>query len=293
MTDRDTWGPMGEPIHPPVPEGRPPWKDSAFLSFWDVEREVYGCAHVATSPNAPSSSTRFEINVRGRRLRVMETPSSGTFTSESINFDLDGDITVDSPRVSGSFSGTPLFGLADYSTGGLVPAMVEGEPLQHFQQPARVHGRFVLDGEQVLVDGVGWRDRTWGYRDESANWTEYVAFLAIFDDRAVTAMKFRYPDGRLAADGFVLGAIGTEPELITGIEVTRDAEGLAAAGRFTTEAGTSWQIRSEDRIGGFWVPMGHERVGPTMSSYDEFTLVSSPWGKGTGTHQHGVVRQLY
>ena len=288
-----SWGALAERIHGPVPDGRPPWRDSAFLSFWDTEREVFGCAHVATSPNSPTHNIRFEISVRGRQFRVFEDLAPGSFSGRQVDFDLDKGITVNAPQVRGFFSSEPLFAVADYTEGGLVPALVEGERLQNFQQPARVTGHFTVDGEEIMVDGRGWRDRTWGYRDESANWTEYIAYLAIFDDHALTAMKFRYSDGTTASDGFLLGPVGSDPVLVKDIEVTRDAAGLAAAGRFTMADEGTLNMRSSERVGGFWVSMGHERIGPTMSAYDEFTLVSTDQGDGIGTFQHGVIRMLY
>lgn len=48
------WGPLATAIHADAAgPGDPTWKDNAYLSFWDVEAEVYGSIHVSTSPMTP------------------------------------------------------------------------------------------------------------------------------------------------------------------------------------------------------------------------------------------------
>jgi hypothetical protein len=295
VTDLSVWGPLAEPVHGPVPAGRPPWKDNAFLNFWDPEQEVFGCAHVSTSPNAHGRRARVSVSVRGRVVELMEELESGSFRSPSIAFDLEKSVTVESPRLSWTLYSEPLYELADYTAGGVIPPLIPGEPLRHYQRAACVHGEIVLDGETITLAGArGFRDRTWGYRDESVTWSEYAAFLAVFDDHALTAMRFHSPDGADATEGYLLGALGQPPRPVTGIAITRDASGLAAAARFALEDGSELELRSLGRVGGFWVPMGWEREGPAMSSYDEFTPVRTDRGAaGFGMFEHGIIRRLY
>jgi hypothetical protein len=50
------WGPLSEPIHNDVPADAPPWRDNAFICFWDPAQDLYGTLHVSTSPTrAPRS----------------------------------------------------------------------------------------------------------------------------------------------------------------------------------------------------------------------------------------------
>jgi hypothetical protein len=294
MTEANAWGPLAEPIHGPVPEGRPAWKDNAFLNFWDPDHEIFGCAHVSTSPNAEGRRARFSISVRGRVVEIIDDLRPGSFASPTIDFDLDKGVTVAAAQLSGWVRSEPVFSLADYTAGGTIPALVAGEPLHHVQRAARVTGALVLDGETVAVDGSGFRDRTWGYRDESVTWSEYIAFLILFDDYALTGMRFRSPDGREGTEGYLLREVGTEPQDITAIGVTRDASGLAAATHLTLGDGTAMAVRSAGRVGGFWVPMGWERRAPAMSCYDEFAPVSTDHGDhGFGMFEHGIIRQLF
>jgi hypothetical protein len=287
-----TWGLLAEPIHTaPLPEGRPAFRENAFLGIWDRGGEAFGVFHVSTSPNAEGRRARFSLSVGGRSTEIVEPLDRYSFESASIGFDLDRRITVDGPGLAGEVTCTPLFAVADYSTGSIIPPLIAEEPLQHFQQAARVQGRFTVDGREVAIDGFGMRDRTWGYRDESVSIAEYVAITAVFDDFAFTSMRFVGADGSDRTEGYRLGTVA---EPLAGMGVTRDASGLLAAGHFTFDGGAPLEVRVTGRIGGFWVPMGWERRGPTMSAYDEFDRIRTDTGdEGVTLTEQGVVRRIF
>jgi hypothetical protein len=293
---RDTlaspWGPLAEPIHTePLPAGRPAFRDNAYLGFWDRGGEVIGAFHVSTSPNAEGRRARFSLAAAGRSVEVVEPLEPYRFTSPSIAFDLDRRITVDGPGLAGELTVTPLFAVADYSRGSIIPPLVPDEPLQHFQQAAAVQGRFTLEGRDVTIDGFGIRDRTWGYRDESVSIAEYIAVTAVFDGFALTAMRFVSADGADRTEGYRLGGFA---EPVVGVGVTRDPSGLLAAAHLTLDGGAPLELRVTGRLGGFWVPMGWERRGPTMSAYDEFDRVRTEAGAvGVTLTEQGVVRRIF
>jgi hypothetical protein len=295
MSDARTsvWGSLAEPVHTePLPEGRPAFRDNAFLGFWDTERRVLGAFHVSTSPNAEGRRARFSLAVAGRVTEVVEPLEPYSFNGASIGFDLDRRITVDGPGVAGEVSCTPLFAVADYSKGSIIPPLVPDEPLQHFQQAARVQGRVTVDGiGDVTIDGFGIRDRTWGYRDESVSIAEYVALTAVCDDFALTSMRFVGADDSDRLEGYRLGA-ASEP--IVGMGITRDPSGLLAAGHLIVEGGERLELRVTEGLGGFWVPMGWERRGPTMSAYDQFARIRTESGaEGVTLTEQGVVRRIF
>src|SRR3954454_13640879 len=190
-----TWGPLAEPIHGLVPDGMPPWKDNAYLAFWDPDAAVYGVFHASTSPNGEGRRTRLSVQAAGRMVEVIEEPAIGTFDTESISFDLHSAYTVDADALQASFTAAPHHPLADYNT-GVLPELVAGQPLQHYQRGARVHGSVTIGGETVEFDGHGLRDRTWGYRDESLMYVEYIGGMAIFDTYTVACMTFMGPGGQ-------------------------------------------------------------------------------------------------
>jgi hypothetical protein len=290
----DAWGPLAEPLHGPVPEGRPPFRDNAYLVFWSDDRRVLGVAHFSTSPNAEGRRARLSISVDGRSLEIIEGLDRWTYASKSLEFGLDGTLRVDHPQLQGTVISTPLFAPADYSVGEVIPPLVAGEPLQHHQQAAEITGDLVLDGTALRFTGRAMRDRTWGYREESSNLREYLAILVVFRDHAFTLMRFTGTDGTDRTEGFVLPA-GDEPvRRLTGMDITRDAAGLLHSVLVTDETGSVAEYTSVGRAGGFWVPMGWTKRGPAMSAYDEFVaLRTSDGSEAFGMAEHGVVRQLY
>ncbi|MEA2172050.1 MAG: hypothetical protein QOF76_5350 [Solirubrobacteraceae bacterium] len=291
-TTSGTWGPLSEPIHGPVPEGRPPYKDNAYLAFWDAKNGVYGVFHFSTSPNAEGRRSRITVQGGGRTAEIIESPEPGTFDTASISFDLDSTYSVDGEGLSGRLTATPHHAIADYNT-GMLPELVEGEPLMHYQRAARVTGTFTIDGETVNVDGYGLRDRTWGYRDESVSFVEYIGLMAVLGNNTLACMSFMGPSGKTMTDGFWLDDDGGA-EHISKMEVTRDASGLWAAGKFSLDNGEEVTVRTTSRPAGFWVPMGWERTGPTMAAYDEFVGLRTADGvEGMALVEQGQIRNIY
>ncbi|MFC7504976.1 DUF7065 domain-containing protein [Nocardioides sp. CPCC 206347] len=294
------WGPLAEPIHnDEAGPGDPVWKDNGYLSFWDVERQVFGTFHVSTSPNG-TGARRARCSVLlggegGRVVEVIEDLEPGTFTSQSISFGLDGTITVDHPDLVARLQNSPIHQPADYSTTDLIPALVPGKPLQHFQQACRLVGTFDAVGVQYDVDGFGMRDRTWGFRDESAQWAEYAGLVGVFDggdDQVfVTAMKFLGTDGVMKADGFVIDADGSHS--ITEIGFRRTAAAQFLAGTLTLADGSVRVVTLTDRLAGFFVPMGAETDGPAFGTYDDFMQLELDGGTGAGFFEQGIVHRVY
>lgn len=143
-----------------------------------------------------------------------------------------------------------------------------------------------------MIDGRGIRDRTWGHRDESVNISEYAWIFVTFADFSVTVMRFLGDGGHDVTDGFVLDEHGCQP--VDGMALTRDATGLCAGVVLSRNGGHVFEMRSNGRRAGFWVPMGEERAGPAMSCFDEFASFTTTGGRaGFGLAEHGVVRRLF
>ena len=287
------WGDLAHPIRADDPgDGKPAWKDNAFICFWDPANEAYGVVHVSTSPNAQGRRARASLSVRGRIAEVMEELEPGTFAGEMISFGLDGDVEVNADGMSAKIDLAPRGKWADYSTTGLIPELVPGEPLQHFQAASFVTGSATVGEETAEVKGIGMRDRTWGFRDESSGWDEYIGVVVDIEERLLTIMKFMGSDGKTATAGF-LCSDGEPVQADRLEEITRDASGLFAAAKVTTTDGEVLDLRMTKRLAGFWVPMGWERQGPTMSAYDEVIEVRTADGRaGHGLVEQGIIRQL-
>lgn len=284
--------PLRRAIHATVPgSGNAPWRDNAFVSFWDPAQELYGTLHVSTSPNAEGRRARLSLSAGGVTTELVEPLDAGTFVSESIAFDLDsGTITARTPELAVHLTARPRLAIADYAAGAVIPPM-GGEPLQHFQTAVDVTGHCRIGSSEVQVDGTGVRDRTWGHRDESVGIAEYAWFFLTFGDWALTAMRFIGDAGFDRTDGFLLTADAAVP--IDGIAITRDPAGLCAAVAFDVRGRAPVEATSLGRRGGFWIPMGPVRRGPSMSAYDEFAPFKTSDGTtGFGLAEHGTVRHL-
>jgi hypothetical protein len=287
------WGPLQQPLHDTVPEGdgSTAYKDNAYVSFWDPAQRTFGTLHVSTSPNAEGRRARLSMSVDGTAVEVIEELAPASYKADSIEFDLAGRVKVDHPDLRLDATLVPRLQIADYTPGQVIPPM-GGAPVQHYQVTVDLTGTCELRGNRFDLNATGIRDRTWGYRDESVNITEYFWFFATFPEWSITAMRFFANDVPERTDGFVLTA--DETRRITSIGVVRDASGLCAEARFGLEDGEELRLRSEGRQGGFWIPMSWERHGPAMSAYDEFAAFRTPSGQeGFGVAEHGNVRQLY
>jgi hypothetical protein len=287
------WGPLSEPIHTDIPSATKPWRDNAFLSFWDTDHDVYGTLHTSTSPNAEGRRARISVQAGSTIVELVEQLEPGTFTSDSIKFSAGASFAVDSPRVRGEVTFVPLHALADY-TGDRAPmafSLDKRQPLMHYQRAATVKGSLVIDGREVTIDGTGFRDRTWGYRDESESVAEYFGYQFVFPTFAVNAMRLVGGDGNEATLGFALAGDAVTVNQTT---MTRDASGLFAATRTELADGRTIEIRGTERHAGFWCPMGWEREGPTLSAYDEFCSLRTADGEeGIGLIEQGIIKRLF
>jgi hypothetical protein len=284
--------PLAQPIRGDDPGGQAPWRDNAFLSFWDPARNAYGTLHVSTSPNSGGRRARLSLSVDGLMREIIEPLEPGSFSSASMSFDLgSGRAVAGAPGIELDLETAPLFAIADFRAKGVIPRM-GGEPLQHFQTTVAVSGHCRIDGRETSIDGRGIRDRTWGHRDESVNISEYMWIFVTFADMSVTAMRFLGDGEHDVTDGFALDECGCRP--VQGMAITRDAAGLCAGATLKLADGNVLELRSGGRRAGFWVPMGDERAGPAMSCFDEFASFTTANGvTGFGLAEHGVVRKLF
>ena len=151
----------------------------------------------------------------------------------------------------------------------------------------------MLDGVAHSIDALGFRSRTWGFRDDSMQFVEHSSLFACFPDGDITAMKFRWPDGSLRAAGAVLTDAGAEP--IVDYHITRDRVGLLLRGVVDCADGRQIEISRSDTVASFWCPIGPlECNGPIYSQYEEFIEVETDDGRrGMGLAEHAVARLVY
>ncbi len=290
--DSAGWGPLAEPAHTDIVDEKP-WRDNAYLCFWDRSHDLYGALHVSTSPNTEGRRARLTVHAGDHMAQIVESVDPGTVSSKSITFDFGDRFSANSPQLSGELIWTPRFAVADY-TGERAPSGFEfdaRQPLVHYQRAATVTGTFHINGSDIAVQGNGVRDRTWGFRDESLNLRETIGFFWVFPDYAISAFRVMLANGIEKVQGYRLTEDGADP--IEQFSIRRDAMGLFEATEIRFEDGSSIDVRA-DRRGGHFSPMGASRTGPTHSAYDEFSVLHrSDDVTGFGMIEQGVVRQMH
>jgi hypothetical protein len=291
--DTLTFGPLTEPVHADAAgPNDPPWRDNAYLCFWSDDEPVFGHAHVSSSPNAPLTWARISLFVDGIHLAVSEPVHPGAFASDSINFDVAGPITVRTAELSVDLSCLPRFTAQDFTAAGTLGGLVPANPLQHFEQGCEVSGTISFGDRNVSFTGRGFRDRTWGFRDESAQWAEWLTLWASFDKFDVTALKVLHTTGELSVAGYVADAGGLTR--ITDIRFTYDGAGQLQRADLVLENGESRTLTTEATVGGLWLPVGPDNnCGPTLHAYNDYLDLDSAGSRGRALIGYGVVRKLH
>ncbi|MCX2930666.1 hypothetical protein ORI20_10285 [Mycobacterium sp. CVI_P3] len=229
----------------------------------------------------------------GREAHLVEDLSPGTFCSAHINFDLETSrILVDSPEVSVDLESQPRLAGHGYEA-GIIPDLSVDHPLSHFERGASVTGAIRVGEISARIEGNGYRDRTWGLRDESASIAEYAAVLVAMPEFNVALAKFMDKDGKVRSHGVLMYADRTEP--VHDIVYSRDASGLITGADYTDAQGRNTHLSMQRARGGFWLPMGTGGPPPTMSAYDDSVDVwidGNSEARGAGFAEQGVLRRL-
>jgi len=153
--------------------------------------------------------------------------------------------------------------------------------IEHYEQAMRVTGEVRVDGQSHKVDGLAYRDHSWGHRDESQlrgwNWV-----CAMFDDRTVNASIIRFADGSTRTAGFVSTADGNVPLVeATVLEQTKNEAGVPqqTSLRLADASGSTFVLRAS-RFGGFEVPMRDDRSVVIFENFSDYTLDEKIHGVG-------------
>jgi hypothetical protein len=289
------WGPNSYPARDSIEEGAPPWKDHAYLAFWDPDKETYGFFHWNSSPNHPTTKAQLNLAVAGEIFDLREDLPArvDSFTSDSMDFDLKSSIKIDHPRLKGDLTLIPRRGPINYGPSGAIPKYKDQEPLQHFQHPLTMQGTLELDGKAVELNATGYRTRTWGYRDDSVQFPEYYYLWVTFDDFEVSVIKHLHPDGVARTGGGLVNDEGVTR--ILDVHIPKDAAGFAIETRYDLADGTELIIGDQERLWSGWCPISlPRRDGETFAAFDEILRVKTADGRvGYGQSEYGYIRRVY
>jgi hypothetical protein len=279
------WGGASHPARTEIEPGSAPWKDHIYLAFWDVKNEAYGFLHWNSSPNHETTKAQVNISLKGTVIDFVEPLPLNelSFTSESADFDLKNTIEYTHERLTGTLTVRPQYGIVDFAPSGTLPTLGDNEPLQHFEHGLTITGTLLLDGVPHEINAVGFRTRTWGFRDDSLQFAEYYFLWATFEDHAVGFIKQLHPSGeQITGGGFVSEGRMTP---VHDIHIVKNRAGFAHRITVDLADGTSFVLSSGDQIWGGWCPIGlPEREGPAFSAYDDIR----PWTDENGDVGHGL-----
>lgn len=294
-TTASVWGPLSRPVHQPgdvavLEQVGLPWRDNAFFAWWDHERAVYGIVHVSTSLNGGGLRARCGIQVADREREIVEDLAVGTFTSASISVDLDGVIRVEHPDLGLDLRMSPMFATVDFTSNRSVPSLTEEFPLHHYQRGFRAEGTVRLGSDEHAFAGVGWRDRTWGFREESAQWVDYLYANFVMPDCSIGIWKALGADGKERAFAWRVDEDGQRA--LGEFTFARDGSGLFSDA--TIDAGDETLTFTKiERTAGWWLPMGSRQTGPTFSAYDEYFTARTSDGRVVGAlGESGSLRRV-
>lgn len=284
------WGKLALQIRTDPPELDIPYRDNAYLGFWDVENRVIGAAHVSTSPiGIPNRKISFTVVKNGRTVEILDEVEPGSMSTKEVDIDLDGTVRVDHPEVRAELHLTPRLPLADYGT--MLPALPGAEPPVHYQQGGDMTGWVEIDGERTVLSGGTYRDRTSGYRNDVDQFPEYVLSMALFDDVSVTFIKMARPDGSTYTDGFVMTETGTTR--VEDVTMTRTGSGLFHDFTLHLQGGGEFGYANADKLGTVWIPIGPPSQGPALEVMEEFcAFVTTDGRRGAGFAEQGITRKV-
>lgn len=288
------WGPLATPVHRdvvPVDEDGVSWWDYALFCWWDPAAEVYVMTHHMTTPDpSKPGRTRVSATVGERSLEIIEHTKPFSHDGDHISVDLDGRVQVDHPDLKLDVTVRPLFQHIDFHATHGLPTLKPDEPLHHFQHPQKTSGTISLRGDRRDFSGTGLRDRTWGYRNESAQWDEYQYLMAEIDDAFIALLKVR---GTVADTQRNMGFLLTQGKQ-ENVDFDFAFNGAGLFQDVTVELpGGPVTLTIEQRPSAFWVPMGWRQTGHVFSAYDEFVLMKTDEGQPiAGLATYGILRRL-
>jgi hypothetical protein len=287
---------LAEPLHvdKQIAADDPPWRENCFFSLNDREQRVFIIAHFQGGRTDAGMFARVSVLQDDHLTELYEPLDPMTFTSEHVSLDLDGRITAKTDELQLDVTLTPLRVPVDYSPSAALPGLRKSEPLQHFEQAGRFTGTVSTKWGALELSGSVIRDRTWGWRQDIASWTEYYASFFSFShdegDFDLAVMKFCTPDGDVPAHGALVGARTGE---VIGAEIIRRNEtGTIVEFEVRLEDGGTMRLhlgRPEARI---FCPLNDPEGPVALTSYDDLVEIRTEDGaRGFGIMEQGILRR--
>jgi hypothetical protein len=288
---RGPWGPLAEPMHvdKQINSDDPPWRENVFLSFSDRAQRCFVIAHLQGGQTDAGMFARVSVVHDDHVSELFETLEPMTFNSEHVSFEPGGRLQAKSDELEVDLTLAPVRVPVDYSPTGTLPGLRKSEPLQHYEQAGEFTGSVATARGRLDVSGSVIRDRTWGWRQEIASWTEYYASFFSFDDFDLAAMKFSTRDGEVPAHG---GLVGGRTGTVVGAHVRRrDGTGTIVDLDLELQDGGSLNVQLGKPEARIFCPLNRPSGPVAFTAYDDLVEVRLDDGSvGFGIMEQGILR---
>ncbi|WP_375476492.1 hypothetical protein [uncultured Jatrophihabitans sp.] len=220
MTTRDVQTFPASDEVPHEPDDHPLWQESVFLTWADVDQGVYGFHRIGQEVHADDgqggqgmvtswNGITTREGLRFRRylfdpIRVEDRRPSGFSAGPDIAFEHDGEHTtwtIEDPDCSMSLRAadyTPRFDL--FRAGGSV---AENFAAGHLEVGSAITGSVRIGDRHIDVDGLAYRDHSWGKRDRSTMLSHRWVAGTVGPELTFNATAWHGTDGSLRTYGIV------------------------------------------------------------------------------------------
>jgi hypothetical protein len=292
MTDpRGPWGPLAEPLHldKQVGPDDPPWRENAFFAFSDRDQRCFIVAHFQGGRTDAGMFARISVLQDDHLTEIYEPLAPMSFTSEHVSLDLSGRVTAKTDEVELDLTLTPLREPVDYSPSAALPGLRKSEPLQHFERAGLFTGSVATKWGALELSGTVIRDRTWGWRQDIASWTEYYASFFSFEDFDLAVMKFCTPDGDVPAHGALVGSRTGE---VVGAEIVRrDGTGTIVEFEVTLADDSKMTLHLGKPEARVFCPLNDPQGPAALTAYDDLVEIRYDDGSADGVVGFGIMEQ--
>ena len=217
MTDlAHTLGPEADGIHAAGPD--PWWREAWYFEFFDPAADLQFQAYQGVFPNAGTGDLNAAVFHRGRcvhQLRKMDyhvppEPAAGRLSFGPMKLDpiealQRWRIRYDAEEFCADLTFSAVHPPFSWAAARL---WMESNPdpalgSHHFDQLGRYRGEVLLEGRELRVDALGFRDRMWGWGGRK-HWRGYLIMWAAFSEEFVANVALqRFDDGRTALCGYL------------------------------------------------------------------------------------------
>jgi hypothetical protein len=196
----------------------PWWREGWYFEFFDPKSSLQFQAYQGVFPNASTGDLNAAVFHRGRRahqVRKMdyhllpdppeERLGFGPMKLEELEAMQRWRIRYDAEEVNADLTFTAVHPPFSWAAARLwMEDRSESDASSHhFDQLGHYQGTFWIDGEEIEIDALGFRDRMWGWGGRR-HWQSYLIMWAAFSEDCVANVALqRFNDGREALCGYL------------------------------------------------------------------------------------------